>query len=40
MRKHRFLLGALILFATVAFLWGVIPKSVAAKKITQYTLEK
>ena len=34
MRKHRFLLGALILFATVAFLWGVIPESVAAKKIT------
>jgi len=34
MRKHRFLLGGLILFATVAFLWGVIPGSVAAKKIT------
>ncbi len=34
MRKHRFLLGGLILFATVAFLWGVIPGAVAAKKIT------
>ena len=34
MRKHRFLLGGLILFASVAFLWGVIPGAVAAKKIT------
>jgi len=34
MRKHRVLLGGLILFAITAFLWGVVPGSVAAEKIT------
>ena len=34
MRKHRFLLGGLILFTVTVFLWGVIPGPVAAEKIT------
>ena len=34
MRKHRLFLLGLILFASVAFLWGVIPGAVAAEKIT------
>lgn len=34
MRKHRLFLLGLILFASVAFLWAVIPGAVAAEKIT------